>query len=868
MHNYDINDEFSDWLEALENVLVSDGPEYASELLKKIISEAKNKGLNLEGILNPSFKNTITSDLEVPYPGDWDKEEMLRHLIRWNSLVMVLKANAIDDLGGHISTYASACTLYEVGFNHFFRGNDSGQGDLVYFQGHSSPGIYARSFLEGRITKKQLENFRKEIKGNGISSYPHPWLMPSYWQFPTVSMGLGPIFGIYQAHIMKYMSNRRLIETNKDRKVWVFCGDGEMDEPESLGAIGLAGREKLSNLVFVINCNLQRLDGPVRGNSKIVTELAKQFSGAGWNVVNLIWGRRWDELINSDKNGILQKIMDETVDGEFQNFKSKGGSYTRANFFGKHPDLLEKVSNLTDEEIESLNRGGHDPVKVYNAYRQAYIEDQRPTVILAFTIKGYGIGSKQADNATHQVKNLTKDNLNEFIEYFKIPRNEIDLDAPDFIDLEDKKELKEYLLEQRKLLDGFLPKRSPSKTQLIPEQNTFKNFDERIDRKQSTTMVFVKLLTKLLRDKKIGNHIVPIVPDEARTFGMDGLFRQFGIYSSEGQMYEPEDSEKVMFYRESKDGVILEEGINEAGAFSAWLALATSYANNNCPMIPFYIYYSMFGFQRVHDLAWAAGDSRAKGFLLGATAGRTTLNGEGLQHQDGHSHILASTIPNCRSYDPCFAYEISAIIQEGIRDMYELGNDRYYYLTLMNENYSHPEKPSWVNNEMIMKGAYRLNQVEKPKIRILASGVTLNFANKAREILLDYSVEAEIWSITSFNELYRNGIEVERNNKLFASNELSYVEESFAKELPTIAVSEYMRSYANQIRQWVKGDYVVLGTDGFGRSDTRAELRNFFEISSEFIVWNSLTMLNKTQEAEEYIKNNNIEFSEDAPWQR
>tara|TARA_A200000113_G_scaffold225638_1_gene247201 strand:+ start:617 stop:3223 length:2607 start_codon:yes stop_codon:yes gene_type:complete len=868
MQNYDINDEFSDWLEALENVLVSDGPEYASQLLEKVISEAKSKGLNLEGILNPSFKNTVTSDLEVPYPGDWDKEEMLRHLIRWNSLVMVLKANAIDDLGGHISTYASACTLYEVGFNHFFRGNDSGQGDLVYFQGHSSPGIYARSFLEGRITKKQLGNFRKEIKGNGISSYPHPWLMPSYWQFPTVSMGLGPIFGIYQAHIMKYMSNRSLIETNKDRKVWVFCGDGEMDEPESLGAIGLAGREKLSNLVFVINCNLQRLDGPVRGNSKIVTELAKQFSGAGWNVVNLIWGRRWDELINSDKNGILQKIMDETVDGEFQNFKSKGGGYTRANFFGKHPDLLEKVSSLTDEEIESLNRGGHDPVKVYNAYRQAYIEDQRPTVILAFTIKGYGIGSKQADNATHQVKNLTKDNLNEFIDYFKIPRSDIDLDAPDFIDLEDKKELKEYLLEQRKLLDGFLPKRSPSKMQLIPEQNAFKNFDERIDRAQSTTMVFVKLLTKLLRDKKIGNHIVPIVPDEARTFGMDGLFRQFGIYSSEGQMYEPEDSEKVMFYRESKDGVILEEGINEAGAFSAWLALATSYANNNCPMIPFYIYYSMFGFQRVHDLAWAAGDSRAKGFLLGATAGRTTLNGEGLQHQDGHSHILASTIPNCRSYDPCFAYEISAIIQEGIKDMYEQGNDRYYYLTLMNENYSHPEKPSWVNSEMIMKGAYRLNQVEKPKIRILASGVTLNFASKAREILLDYSVEAEIWSITSFNELYRNGIEVERNNKLFTSSELSYVEESFAKELPTIAVSEYMRSYANQIRQWVKGDYVVLGTDGFGRSDTREELRNFFEISSEFIVWNSLTMLNKTQEAEEYRKNNNIEFSEDAPWQR
>ena len=616
MNNPEFNTELKEWIEALENTILSDGKEYSKELLKALFTEASLKGIVLDELNDPSFKNTVQSDEELPYPGNWDFEEKIRHFIRWNSLLMVLKANKDDDLGGHISTYSSAATLYEVGFNHFFRGSDKKLGDLIYFQGHSSPGIYARSFLEGRLKKGQIENFRKEIKGMGLSSYPHPWLMPDYWQFPTVSMGLGPIFGIYQAHIMRYLEKRGLIEEIEDRKVWVYCGDGEMDEPESMGAISLAGRENLNNLVFVINCNLQRLDGPVRGNSKIVTELAKQFKGAGWNVVNLIWGRHWDDLINNDQNGLLQKIMDETVDGEYQNFKAKGGKYTRENFFGKNPEVLKMIEKFSDDEVENLNRGGHDPIKVYNAYRLAYENKTKPTVILAFTIKGYGIGSRQADNTTHQVKKLTKENLENFIDKFNLPVKKNNLENPDFLDLSKHKELNNYLHERRKALGGFIPQRKVSKEKLKANKDTFISFDDAVEREQSTTMIFVRLLTKLLRDKSIGERVVPIVPDEARTFGMDALFRQFGIYSSEGQKYEPEDADKVMFYRESESGIMLEEGINEAGAFSAWLALATSYSNNQLPMIPFYIFYSMFGFQRIHDLAWAAGDSRAKGFLL------------------------------------------------------------------------------------------------------------------------------------------------------------------------------------------------------------------------------------------------------------
>ena len=868
MNNPEFNTELKEWIEALENTILSDGKEYSKELLKALFTEASLKGIVLDELNDPSFKNTVQSDEELPYPGNWDFEEKIRHFIRWNSLLMVLKANKDDDLGGHISTYSSAATLYEVGFNHFFRGSDKKLGDLIYFQGHSSPGIYARSFLEGRLKKGQIENFRKEIKGMGLSSYPHPWLMPDYWQFPTVSMGLGPIFGIYQAHIMRYLEKRGLIEEIEDRKVWVYCGDGEMDEPESMGAISLAGRENLNNLVFVINCNLQRLDGPVRGNSKIVTELAKQFKGAGWNVVNLIWGRHWDDLINNDQNGLLQKIMDETVDGEYQNFKAKGGKYTRENFFGKNPEVLKMIEKFSDDEVENLNRGGHDPIKVYNAYRLAYENKTKPTVILAFTIKGYGIGSRQADNTTHQVKKLTKENLENFIDKFNLPVKKNNLENPDFLDLSKHQELNNYLHERRKALGGFIPQRKVSKEKLKANKDTFISFDDAVEREQSTTMIFVRLLTKLLRDKSIGERVVPIVPDEARTFGMDALFRQFGIYSSEGQKYEPEDADKVMFYRESESGIMLEEGINEAGAFSAWLALATSYSNNQLPMIPFYIFYSMFGFQRIHDLAWAAGDSRAKGFLLGATSGRTTLNGEGLQHQDGHSHILASTIPNCRSYDPCFSYEVSSIIDEGIDDMYVKGNDRFYYLTLMNENYSHPKRPKSATTENIIKGAYKYLENKDPSLRILASGVTLNFAIDAEKELKKLGISTEIWSITSFNELYKDGIEVERLNRYENKKSVSHVESCFSECLPTVAVSEYVRAYTNQIRQWVNGDYVTLGTDGFGRSDTREELRNYFEISKDHIVINALIVSGNKDKAEKYIKDKKIDLNTKAPWLR
>ena len=868
MNNPEFNTELKEWIEALENTILSDGKEYSKELLKALFTEASLKGIVLDELNDPSFKNTVQSDEELPYPGNWDFEEKIRHFIRWNSLLMVLKANKHDDLGGHISTYSSAATLYEVGFNHFFRGSDKQLGDLIYFQGHSSPGIYARSFLEGRLNKDQIENFRKEIKGKGLSSYPHPWLMPDYWQFPTVSMGLGPIFGIYQAHIMRYLEKRGLIEKIEDRKVWVYCGDGEMDEPESMGAISLAGRENLNNLVFVINCNLQRLDGPVRGNSKIVTELAKQFKGAGWNVVNLIWGRHWDDLINNDQNGLLQKIMDETVDGEYQNFKAKGGKYTRDNFFGKNPEVLKMIEKFSDDEVENLNRGGHDPIKVYNAYRLAYENKTKPTVILAFTIKGYGIGSRQADNTTHQVKKLTKENLENFIDKFNLPVKKNNLDNPDFLDLSKHKELNNYLHERRKALGGFIPIRKVSNEKLKANKDTFISFDDAVEREQSTTMIFVRLLTKLLRDKSIGERVVPIVPDEARTFGMDALFRQFGIYSSEGQKYEPEDADKVMFYRESESGIMLEEGINEAGAFSAWLALATSYSNNQLPMIPFYIFYSMFGFQRIHDLAWAAGDSRAKGFLLGATSGRTTLNGEGLQHQDGHSHILASTIPNCRSYDPCFSYEVSSIIDEGIDDMYVKGNDRFYYLTLMNENYSHPKRPKNATTENIIKGAYKYLENKNPSLRILASGVTLNFAIDAEKELKKLGISTEIWSVTSFNELYKDGIEVERLNRYENKKSVSYVESCFSECLPTVAVSEYVRAYTNQIRQWVNGDYITLGTDGFGRSDTREELRNYFEISKDHIVVNALFVSGNKDKAEKYIKDKKIDLNSKAPWLR
>ena len=860
------HDEFYDWIDALENLVLFNGKEDAKNILNEFIKYAISKNLLDKNITTLPFENSISESEESEYPGNWKIEEKIRHYIRWNALVTVLKANKELDLGGHISTYSSAATLYEVGFNHFFKGGDFA--DMVYYQGHSSPGIYARSFLEGRITDSQLNNFRQEVDGGGLSSYPHPWLMPDYWQFPTVSMGLGPIMSIYQAHIMKYLEQRSLLESDPNRKVWMFCGDGEMDEPESLGAISIAAREKLNNLVFVINCNLQRLDGPVRGNSRIVTELGSIFGAVGWNVVNLIWGRKWDELLANDKKGALRWVMNNTVDGEYQNFKAKGGAYTRKNFFGKHPDALDLVKNMSDQEIEELNRGGHDPQKVFNAYKSAYECDDKPTVILAFTVKGYGIGSRQADNTTHQVKKLSDENIKDFVKKFNLPLNKKQLENLDYLSFERNSKEYQYLISQREKLGGFLPNRKAMQSKLKAEENKhFLDFNDTSKREMSTTMVFVKMITSLLRDKNIGNHIVPIVPDEARTFGMDGLFRQFGIYSREGQKYQPEDADKVMWYRESEDGVMLEEGINEAGAFSAWIALATSYANNSLPMIPFYIYYSMFGFQRIHDLAWAAGDARARGFLLGATSGRTTLNGEGLQHQDGHSHLFAQTIPNCKSYDPCFDYELATIIKNGIDDMYVKNNDNYYYLTLMNENYLHPERPKNLKDSEIMQGAYLFKSEKKADVRLLASGLTLRFAIEAAKKLIDFGVQADIWSITSFNELARGGIISDQQN-MIGNEDISYVESCFGTAMPTVAVSEYQKLYAEQIRKWVNGNYICLGTDGFGRSDTREKLREFFEIDANHIAYNALITCGLKDEAKKFKNKYKLKLNKNNPFTR
>ena len=858
--------DLHDWIDALEDLSLMEGKEHTKELVAKFLEYAENKGFLPNNFNTLPFENSISYHHEISYPGNWDIEEKIRHYIRWNALITVLKANKDLDLGGHISTYSSAATLYEVGFNHFFRAGKLS--DMVYFQGHSSPGVYARSFLEGNLSEEQLDNFRQEINGKGLSSYPHPWLMPQYWQFPTVSMGLGPIMSIYQAHIMKYLEQRGLLEINPDRKIWMFCGDGEMDEPESMGSISLAAREKLDNLIFVINCNLQRLDGPVRGNSRIITELGSIFKAAGWNVVNLIWGRKWNDLIAKDKTGALKWVMNNTVDGEYQNFKAKGGAYTRKHFFGKHPDALKLVENMSDQEIEDLNRGGHDPLKVFNAYKKAYECTNKPTVILAFTVKGYGIGSRQADNTTHQVKKLSKENLRDFVKKFNLPLEEKNLDKMEYLKFDKNSQEYKYLISQRKKLGGFLPKRDAINCNLkVNNDSNFKEFNVQSKRDMSTTMVFVKLITSLLRDKKIGKNIVPIVPDEARTFGMDSLFRQFGIYSREGQKYQPEDVDKVMWYRESKDGVMLEEGINEAGAFSAWIALATSYANNSVPMIQFYIYYSMFGFQRIHDLAWAAGDARARGFLLGATSGRTTLNGEGLQHQDGHSHLLAQTIPNCKSYDPCFDYELATIIKNGIDDMYVKNNDNYYYLTLMNENYLHPERPKNLKDTEIMQGAYLFKKEKNANVRILASGLTLRFAIEASKKLSALGVSTDVWSITSFNELARGGIISDQHNKLDMDSK-SYVESCFEDELPTVAVSEYQKLYCEQIRKWVNGNYVCLGTDGFGRSDTREKLREFFEIDANHVAYNALLACELYEEAKKYKNKYKIKLNKKNPYIR
>ncbi|NNM51730.1 MAG: pyruvate dehydrogenase (acetyl-transferring), homodimeric type, partial [Pseudomonadales bacterium] len=828
-------EETREWLDALASVLEHEGSDRAQYLLERLLAHGLIRGLHPPG-LNTPYLNTLTREQEAQRPGDPWMERRLRSLIRWNALAMVMRANDNqDELGGHIATFASSATLYDIGFNHFFRApKDDFAGDLLYVQGHSSPGIYARSFLEGRISEKQLENFRREVGGKGLSSYPHPWLMRDYWQFPTVSMGLGPIMAIYQAHFLKYLINRGLL-AEQGRRVWAFLGDGEMDEPESLGALALAGRERLDNLTFVVNCNLQRLDGPVRGNGKIIQELESVFRGAGWNVIKIVWGGGWDALLEKDKSGLLLQRMQECVDGEYQAYSMHGGAYTRAHFFGKYPELLELVSGMSDEEIYQLKRGGHDPQKVYAAYHAAVHHQGQPTVILAKTVKGYGTGHAESVNKTHQIKHLDLESLKVFRDRFAMPFDDDTLaKVPFYRPAEDSPELR-YLQERRQALGGYLPQRRHTSPLLpIPDDVELAPMFAAIDRPISTTMAFVRLLNILLKKEGLGDRIVPIVPDEARTFGMEGLFRQRGIYSNVGQLYEPEDRSQVMYYREDVRGQILQEGINEAGAMSAWIAAATSYSVNQLPMVPFYIYYAMFGFQRVGDLAWAAGDSQARGFLLGATSGRTALNGEGLQHQDGHSPILASTVPNCIAYDPAYAYEVAVIIRDGLRRMYQEQESVYFYLTLANENLMHPAMPDGVE-EGILRGLYRVRTAEtgSRRVQILAAGVMLPEALLAAEILRDaFAVQAQVYSVTSFNELRRDGLEVDRFNMLHPSDppRIPWVTQQLrGQKAAVVGVSDFMKIHADQIRAWVPDVYHVLGTDGFGRSDTRERLREHFE---------------------------------------
>lgn len=846
--------ETAEWLDALDDVLQRDDSDQqrASFLLKTLAERAAEVGGKIPAAITTPFRNTIKPRDEDPMPGDLFIERRIRSLTRWNALAMVMRANDNDDgLGGHISSFSSSATLYDIGFNYFFRGNDNTPGDLIYYQGHIAPGLYARSFLEGRLSEEQLDNFRREVGGNGLSSYPHPWLMPDYWQFPTVSMGLGPIQAIYQAHVMQYQHSRELVD-NSERKVWAFLGDGECDEPESLGAISLAGREKLDNLIFVVNCNLQRLDGPVRGNGKIIQELEGAFRGAGWNVIKVIWGRLWDVLLERDSSGMLKKRMNEVCDGELQNYKANGGAYTREHFFGKYPELLELVKDLSDDEIMRLNRGGHDPYKVYAAYSQAVKHTGQPTVVLAMTVKGYGTGAAgEAQNETHSLKKLDIESLKKFRDRFAIPVSDEDLkQVPYYKPAPDSPEIV-YMKKRREDLGGFIPSRTADFDALeTPSLEDLKSQLKSSGKREiSTTMSFVRTLSTLTKDKRIGERVVPIVPDEARTFGMEGMFRQLGIYSSQGQKYVPHDSDNIMFYREDKKGQILEEGINEAGAFSAWLAAATSYSNHGYPMIPFYIFYSMFGFQRIMDLAWAAGDTQARGFLLGATAGRTTLNGEGLQHQDGHSLLMANMIPNCVAYDPAYAYELSVIIQDGLKRMFTDKENCFYYITIENENYHHPEMPKGAE-EGIIKGMHLVEETQKKNtniVQLFGGGAILREVLEAAKILLnDYKVDADVWSMTSINELRRDGMACDRWNMLNPGKPLrkSYVAEQLEEhDGPIICATDYMKSYGEQIAPFIRRQYRVLGTDGFGRSDTRSQLRYHFEVDRYFVVVAALKSL-------------------------
>ena len=846
--------ETEEWVQAIQSVLRTEGPERAQYLLKQLSLTMTETGVRLPYAINTPYRNTIPVKEEARMPGDLFMERQIRSLIRWNAMAMVMRANLKDGtLGGHISTFQSSATLYDIGFNYFFRGSiDKQPGDLIYIQGHSSPGIYARSYLEGRLSEAQLDKFRQEIDGDGLSSYPHPWLMPDYWQFPTVSMGLGPLQAIYQAHIMKYLGYRGLTDQG-NRKVWCFVGDGEMDEPESLGAIALAGRENLDNLIFVVNCNLQRLDGPVRGNGKIIQELEGVFCGAGWNVIKVVWGRQWDQLFENDNLGLLQQRMDEAVDGDYQNYKSRSGGYTRNHFFGKYPELLKMVDHLSDNDIFRLNRGGHDPYKVYAAYDAAVKHQGQPTVILAKTVKGYGLGlAGEGQNYTHSVKKLDLEALRVFRDRFDIPIPDTELEkVPYYRPSEDSLEIR-YLLECRAALGGLIPSRNQVfKTPKIPSLKSFNNILKGSGKRESsTTMAFVRLLSNLVKDKNIGDRVVPIVPDEARTFGMEGMFRQLGIYSSTGQLYEPTDSDQIMYYREDKHGQVMEEGINEGGAFAAWLAAATSCSNNGVVLIPFYIFYSMFGFQRVGDLCWAAGDLQARGFLMGGTSGRTTLNGEGLQHQDGHSHVLASTVPNCVSYDPAYAYELAVIIHHGLDVMFVQKRPCYFYITVMNENYIQPAMPDDCE-EGIVKGMYQLRKnTDKSSplvVQLLGSGTILREVIAAADLLREeFDVTADIWSVTSFNELNRDGVATARWNMLHPDEppRTSYVENCLAETRgPVIAATDYMKNYSDQIREFVGRHYTVLGTDGFGRSDTRERLRYFFEVDRHFITVAALNAL-------------------------
>lgn len=874
-------EETWEWLEALEAVLENEGTERAHYLIESLVDKARRSGAYLPYSANTAYVNTIPVAKQKRFPGDPAMERRIRSFIRWNAMAMVVQANRFSpELGGHISSFASAATLYDVAFNHFFHArSDQRDGDLVFFQGHSAPGIYARAYLEGRLTEDDLHKFRQESEGAGLSSYPHPWLMPGFWQFPTVSMGLGPLMAIYQARFMRYLHDRGIVNTDK-RKVWAFMGDGESDEPESLGAISLAGRERLDNLIFVVNCNLQRLDGPVRGNGRIIQELEGVFRGAGWNVIKVIWGGYWDPLLARDTHGLLRKRMEEAVDGDYQAYKAKGGAYTREHFFGKYPELADMVANMTDEDIWRLNRGGHDPYKIYAAYAAAMEHTGQPTVILAKTVKGYGMGvAGEGQNITHSQKKMGEAALKAFRDRFNIPIPDEQLnDTPFYKPAEDSPELK-YLRERREALGGYLPARNATTQPLqVPPLEFFKVMLESSgDREMSTTMAFVRILSILIRDKQLGKLVVPIIPDEARTFGMEGMFRQLGIYSSVGQLYTPVDSEQVMYYREDKKGQILQEGITEAGAMSSWIAAATAYANHGISMIPFYAYYSMFGFQRIGDLAWAAGDMQARGFLIGGTAGRTTLAGEGLQHQDGHSHLQAALIPNCVSYDPTFAYELTVIIQDGLRRMYQEQENLFYYITVMNENYPQPAMPEGVE-EGIVRGMYRYQasgRKKKRRVQLLGSGAILREVIAAAELLeQDFGISSDVWSVTSFNELRRDGLAVDRWNMLHPEEEprVSYVTRQLADQSgPVVAATDYIRSYADQIRPFVPATYRVLGTDGYGRSDRRSQLRKFFEVNRYYVAVAALKALEedgvlKGEVVSEAIRKYRIDPEKPAPW--